>query len=108
MAERLGRSLQNFVLRFKSARDLNLKRKAPIWGFSFFSSIDTQNSSSYLDSSNQEQSPQNSSSNFNVERNIQENLNERTTNLRDENPSVLNYFLDMYFRRSNSHQIHCQ
>ena len=35
-----------------------------------------------------------SSSNFNVERNIQENLNERTTNLRDENPSVLNYFLD--------------
>jgi len=60
----------------------------------FFSSIDTQNSSSYLDSSNQEQSPQNSSSNFNVERNIQENLNERTTNLRDENPSVLNYFLD--------------
>ena len=60
----------------------------------FFSSIDTQNSSSYLDISNQQETSQNNSSNFNVERNIQENLNERNINLRDENHSVLNFFLD--------------
>ena len=60
----------------------------------FFSSVDNQNSSSYLDSSNEQETSQNRSSNFNVERNTQENLNERTRNLRDETPSILNYFLD--------------
>ena len=60
----------------------------------FFSSNETQNSTSYSATSNQQQSSQNNSSNLNVERNTSENLNERTRNLRDETPNVLTYFLD--------------
>jgi hypothetical protein len=60
----------------------------------FFQSNESESSSAYSSSSLQQQPSQNNSLDFNVERNQTSNLNERTRNLRDENPSVLNIFLD--------------
>ena len=59
----------------------------------FFTSNDSESSSAYS-SSSQQQPSQNNPLDFNVERNQPENLNERTRNLRDDSPSVLNIFLD--------------
>jgi hypothetical protein len=60
----------------------------------FFQSNESESSSAYSSSSLQQQHSQNNSLDFNVERNQTDNLNERTRNLRDDNPSVLNIFLD--------------
>ena len=60
----------------------------------FFTSNDSESSSAYSSSSLQQQPSQNNPLDFNVERNQPENLNERTRNLRDDSPSVLNIFLD--------------
>ena len=60
----------------------------------FFNSSGTNETHGSYTTSIQQQQEQNNSSEFNIERNHSDNLNERTNILRDENSNVLNLFLD--------------